>query len=91
MANRHASAIKRNRQNSKRRVRNRAVRAKVRTDVRKLRQAVASNDAATATVELQRAIKTLSKAASKGVMHKNAAARRIGRLSKQVSALQPAS
>jgi small subunit ribosomal protein S20 len=91
VANRHASAIKRNRQNSKRRARNRAVRAQVRTDVRKVREAVASRDVTAANTELQHTIKQLSKAASKGVLHKNAAARRISRLSKQVAALQPTS
>ena len=60
-------------------------------DVRKVREAVASQDAATAHAGLKATIKQLSKAASKGVLHKNAAARRIGRLSKQVAALQPAS
>lgn len=88
MANRHASAIKRNRQNEKRRLRNRAIRSKVRSEVRKVREAVSSKDAGAAATELKTAIKELSKAATKGVLHKNAAARRIGRLSKQVAALQ---
>lgn len=91
MANRHASAIKRNRQNEKRRERNRTVRSKVRTEVRKVREAVVSKDAAAAGSELKLAIKALSKAASKGVLHKNAASRRIARLSKQVAALSRAS
>ena len=91
MANRHASAIKRNRQNEKRRERNRTVRSKVRTEVRKVREAVTSKDADAAGTELKLAIKELSKAASKGVLHKNAAARRIGRLSKQVAAMSRAS
>jgi small subunit ribosomal protein S20 len=86
--NRHASAIKRNRQNEKRRQRNRTVRSRVKTDVRKVREAVARKDSPAAETDLRVAIKELSKAASKGVLHPNAAARRIGRLSKQVAALK---
>jgi small subunit ribosomal protein S20 len=88
VANRHVSAIKRNRQNEKRRQRNRTVRARVKGDVRKVREAVTQGDRSTAETDLRTAIKELSKAASKGVLHRNAAARRIGRLSKQVAALK---
>ena len=56
--------------------------------MRKVREAVAGKDAGAAATELKTAIKELAKAASKGILHKNAAARRIGRLSKQVAALQ---
>jgi len=87
LANRHVSAIKRNRQNIKRRARNRAVTAKVRTVVRKARETVASKDAAAAQEMLREATRALTKAGSKGVMHKNAVARRVSRLSKQVAAL----
>jgi small subunit ribosomal protein S20 len=52
-----------------------------------VREAVTSKDPAAAAAELKIAVKELSKAASKGILHKNAASRRIGRLSKQVAAL----
>lgn len=90
MANRHASAIKRNRQNEKRRQRNRAVTARVKTEVRKVREATARKDVSGAEAELRAAVKELTKAASKGVLHRNAASRRVSRLSKQVAALKRA-
>ena len=88
MAQRHKSAIKRNRQNATRRERNRVVRSRVKTDVRKVREAVDRRDLSTAEAELRVAAKELSKAASKGILHRNAAARRIARLSKRVAALK---
>jgi small subunit ribosomal protein S20 len=87
LANRHKSAIKRNRQNAKRRERNRVVRSRVKSDVRKVREAVDRQDQPAAESELRAAIKEISKAASKGVLHRNNASRRIGRLSKRVAAL----
>lgn len=91
MANRHKSAMKRNRQNSKLRERNRVVRSRVKTDVRKVREAAERKDLPAAETELRAAIKDLSKAASKGILHKKNASRRIARLSKQVAALRRAS
>ena len=90
MANRHKSAIKRNLQNAKRHDRNRVVRSRVKTDVRKVREAVDRQDLPTAESELRAAVKEISKAASKGILHRNAASRRIGRLSKRVATLKPA-
>lgn len=91
MANRHKSAIKRNRQNVKQHDRNRIVRSRVKTDVRKVREAADRKDLPTAEVELRKAIKELSQAASKGILHRKNASRRIARLSKRVAALRPAS
>ncbi len=90
MANRHKSAIKRNRQNAKRRERNRVVRSRVKSDVRKVREAVASGDKPASEQELRAAIKEISKAASKGILHRNNASRRISRLSKRVASLTSA-
>lgn len=87
MAKRHPSAIKRNRQNIKRRTRNRAVISRVRTVIRKTRDVIEGKDTAAAPGALRDAVRILAKAGSKGVLHKNAVARRISRLSKQVSAL----
>jgi small subunit ribosomal protein S20 len=91
LANRHKSAIKRNRQNEKRHERNRVVRSRVKSDVRKVREAVDSRDLPTAETQLRQAVKDLSKAASKGILHRKNASRRIARLSKRVAALKRAS
>lgn len=91
MANRHKSAIKRNRQNAKQHDRNRIVRSRVKTDVRKVREAADRKDLPTAEAELRKAVKELSQAASKGILHRKNASRRIARLSKRVAALRPAS
>lgn len=91
MANRHPSAIKRNRQNEKRAERNASIRSRLRTDIRKVREAVSSQDVAAAEAGLKLAVKEIDKAATKGVLHRNAAARRISRLSKHVHALKSAS
>ena len=83
------SQIKRNRQNEKRRVRNRAVRAELRT---RTRSAIEAAEAGADDVEekLRLAIKRIDKAASKGVLHKNTAARSKSRLTKRVRELQDA-
>lgn len=86
MAN-HPSAEKRHRQSVKRAARNQAVRSHVRTEVKKLRTLVGQSDAGNAREALPKVASTLDKAASKGVLHKNAAARRISRLAKQVAKL----
>jgi small subunit ribosomal protein S20 len=86
MAN-HPSAEKRHRQSVKRAARNQAVRSQVRTEVKKLRTLVGAADADKSREALPKVASTLDKAASKGVLHKNAAARRISRLARQVAKL----
>lgn len=86
MAN-HPSAQKRNRQRITRTARNRAVSSNVRSHVKRLRAAIAGKDKAGATAALKVAISLLDKAASKGAVHKKAAARTIARLSAQVHKL----
>lgn len=80
------SAEKRNRQSQKRRARNQHVLSGLRTQVRKLREAVVKGDAAKTKEELLAAVRAISKAASKGVIHKAQASRRISRLTKSASA-----
>jgi small subunit ribosomal protein S20 len=70
------SQIKRNRQNEKARLRNKAVKSELKTAVRRFREAADSGDAASATSALRTASKLLDKAASKGVIHANQAANR---------------
>jgi small subunit ribosomal protein S20 len=72
------SQIKRNRQNEKRRLRNKAVRSEVRT-----RTKIAGEGGEEA---LREAMRSIDKAAAKGVIHKNQAARRKSRLAKQAGA-----
>lgn len=79
------SQIKRNRQNEKRRVRNKAVRSELKT--RTKTALAAASEGRDDVEELARlAIKKLDKAASKGVIHKNQAARRKSRLMKRIRA-----
>lgn len=80
------SAEKANRQSQKHRARNAHVLSTLRTSVRKVREAVVGGDAAKTKEELTDAIRQISKAASKGVIHKGQASRRISRLMKSVSA-----
>jgi small subunit ribosomal protein S20 len=76
------SAEKQNRQAQKHRARNTHVLSTLRTSVRKFREASASGDATRTKTELSAAIRQIAKAASKGVIHKGQAARRISRLTK---------
>ena len=82
------SQIKRNRQNEKRRVRNRVISGSARTYVRKARAAIGEGGAEDARVAVLQAISALDKAAEKGVIHKNNAARRKSRLMKRLNALE---
>jgi small subunit ribosomal protein S20 len=75
------SAEKRNRQAQKRRTRNVQVRTGLKSAVKKAREALAKGEAG-AKEAVQAALRTLDKAASKGIIHKNAASRRISRLAK---------
>lgn len=84
----HASAEKRNRQNIKRRDRNRAIRATIRTSVKKVLSLRSSGENEAAEAEFKKATTLLDRAVTSGVLHKNNAARRISRLQKQVSATQ---
>ncbi len=85
------SQIKRNKQNEKRRLRNRVFRGRARTFTQKARTAIASGDAENAQASTLEAIRALDKAAEKGVIHKNNAARRKSRLMKHLASLQKAS
>jgi small subunit ribosomal protein S20 len=79
------SQIKRNRQNEKNRISNRTFRGAARTAVAAAREAFIENDPETKEAVLK-AISTLDKAAEKGVIHKNNASRRKGRLMKRLAA-----
>jgi small subunit ribosomal protein S20 len=76
------SQIKRNRQNEKRHLRNQAVRSSLKTATKKASTAAASGDAEATTTAVQEASRAYDKAASKGMLHKRAAARHKSRLAK---------
>jgi small subunit ribosomal protein S20 len=82
----HKSALKRARQNDSRRLRNKSTRTRVKNLVKEVRQAVAGQSGADAAAELNIAKSAIDKAAKKGVIHRNTAARKISRLTKQVNA-----
>jgi len=82
------SAIKRNRQNEKRREHNRVYRGSARTFVRKALLTIESGDVEASREATMVAVKALDKAAQKGVIHKNNASRRKSRLMKKLAALE---
>ena len=82
------SQIKRNRTNEAARLRNKAAKSSLKTAVKKFRTAADAGDQAAATAALADAARQLDKAASKGVIHKNQAARRKSRLVKQLTKIQ---
>lgn len=81
------SAIKRAKQADKRNLHNRAVRSSMKTIERKVESVIASGNKEEAGKMLLEATKVLQKAASKGVIHKNNASRKISRLTRKVNAL----
>ena len=81
------SQIKRNKQNEKRRLRNKAARSEIKTRIKTaVRVAEARDESALDTMQL--AQKRLDMAASKGIIHKNQAARRKSRLMKRVNKVE---
>lgn len=87
MAN-NASALKRIKQNEKRRLHNRVYRNRARTLVKKARQMIVSGNANQAEEATRQAVRDLDMLASRGVVHKRNAARRKSRLMRQLAALQ---
>ena len=84
------SQIKRNRTNERRRLRNKAAKSEVKT---RIKSAVTSAEAGadTAVDDLRLAVKRIDMAASRGIIHKNQAANRKGRLMRRINALTAAS
>ena len=71
----------------KRADRNKAVKSKVKTYVKKVTAAIEANDKDAAKTALSAAISEINKAGSKGVYHKNTCARKVSRLTKAINAL----
>ena len=82
------SQIKRNRQNKKRRERNRVVRGSTRTALRNARMAIESGNVEEARAATQLATRALDRAAAKGIIHKNKAARQKSRLVQRMQAME---
>jgi small subunit ribosomal protein S20 len=82
------SAIKRNKQNEKRRLRNRYFKGRARSFVKQARNAFEEEDLAEAQRATLMAISALDKAAEKGVLHKNNVARRKSRLMRRLFQLE---
>ena len=85
--NKHPSAEKRHRQSLKRHARNQAIRSRVRTFVKRVRESIDAGNAAQASEQLGSATRALDKAVTKGVLHRNTAARKISRLNRAVRKL----
>jgi small subunit ribosomal protein S20 len=81
------SAEKRMREEVKRRAHNRSVKSEVKTQITKARQAIASPSITAEVAEdaVRAAVSELDRAAKKGVLHKNNAARRKSRVMKQLN------
>ncbi len=84
----HASTLKRARQSEKRRVRNKVVKSTLKTQAKRVLQAVEENNPEKARVALALVIPEIQRAASKKVLHKRTAARKLSRLAKKVNALK---
>ena len=86
MAN-HKSALKRARQNILKRLRNMGYKTRVKKAVKEVRAAVVDNSAERAKESLIKTVSLIQKTASKGVIHKKKASRKISRLARQVNQL----
>jgi small subunit ribosomal protein S20 len=81
------SQIKRNKQNEKARLRNKAVKSELKTVIRRFREAAESGDVEATTAALRHASRKLDRAVSKGVIHKNQAANRKSAIAKRAAQL----
>ncbi len=86
MAN-HVSSLKRARQTVKRTSVNRANRSKLRSGLRAMREALASNDAKAARTQYNETVSMLDKGVQKGILHDNTASRYKSRLNARLKAL----
>ncbi len=81
------SAIKRAKKSEKRRLRNASLKSALRTAIKHADQAIASGDVNVAAEAVKLAQKKLDKAVTKGIIHKNAAARKKSRLAQKLNAM----
>ncbi len=78
------SAIKKVRQSEKKRLRNQSVETSIKTHTKKIEAALAEKNKEGIDDMVKRTITLIDKAASKGIIHKNTASRRISRITKKV-------
>ena len=83
----HKSAIKRVKQNEKRRAINRGNRGSLRTQIKKLRLALANNNKTESQELLSPTVSMIDKAVNKGIIHRNTAARHKSRLTAHIAKL----
>ena len=81
----HPSAIKRHRQSLKRRATNKEVKSRIRTLIKKARQAIELKDREQISAQLREVSRELGKAVSKGILKNNTASRWLSRLSRSAS------
>lgn len=81
------STLKRVRQAEKHRLRNQSVETKIKTYIIKLEAALPSKDKEGINKILNETVKVISRAASKGIIHRNTASRKISRITKKVNAI----
>jgi small subunit ribosomal protein S20 len=86
----HESALKAHRQSQKRRLRNRVHRSRLRTQVKKLKKAIAASQTETAAALQRPTVVLLDRSVKHGVLHRNAAARAKSRLARALRKLAPA-
>ena len=86
----HKSAIKRHRQSLKRRERNIETKSKLRTLIKRARQAIETKNQETASAQIQAVNKALGKAVSKGIIKRNTASRWLSRLSRSAGRMSAA-
>ncbi len=84
----HKSALKRMRQNEKRRLRNKAYKTRVKNVIKKVIFFIEKKDLENATKYLSEAVSVIQKVSGKGVIHKNNASRKISKLYQLVNALK---
>lgn len=87
----HPSVIKRHQQSLKRRARNIDMKSKLRTLIKKARQAIESKNVEAVSIQLRAVNKALGKAVSKGIIKKNTASRWLSRLSRAETHIPTAS
>ena len=83
----HSSAIKRNRQNARKRMINQVRRTRIRTLTKEILGAVEAGNPEEAREALHRAIPVIQRAAARGTIHRNAAFRKVSRLTRRVNAI----
>jgi len=83
----HPSALKRARQNEVKRIRNKGYKTRVKKAVKEVRTALADRSSEDAHKSFVKAVSVIQKTASKGVIHKNQASRKISRLARQINQL----